>query len=99
MSILVQDTMQVQDSMSVQNTMPEQDATLMQAKGISKAFGSLQVLRDIDLALIQGEILTLLGPSGCGKESEPRFFAGSGINHASGYCEPAGSARPSAEIG
>lgn len=34
---------------------------------ITKSFGSLQVLKGIDLAISQGEIVTIAGPSGAGK--------------------------------
>ncbi len=37
------------------------------AKDIKKSFGSLQVLKGIDLEINQGEIVSILGPSGAGK--------------------------------
>jgi len=36
-------------------------------EGITKSFGSLQVLKGIDLAINQGEIVSIVGPSGAGK--------------------------------
>src|SRR5262245_59532919 len=45
-------------------------------EGISKSFGSAQVLRNIDLDVRDGEFLTLLGPSGCGKSTLLRIIAG-----------------------
>ena len=40
---------------------------MIQTKGITKSFGSLQVLKGIDLAIKQGEIVSIVGPSGAGK--------------------------------
>jgi len=36
-------------------------------EGITKSFGSLQVLKGIDLTINQGEIVSIVGPSGAGK--------------------------------
>jgi multiple sugar transport system ATP-binding protein len=43
---------------------------------ISKSFGRTQVLRDVSLAVQDGEFLSLLGPSGCGKSTLLRIIAG-----------------------
>jgi multiple sugar transport system ATP-binding protein len=40
------------------------------------AFGSLKVLRDLDLEVEKGEFLVLLGPSGCGKSTLLNAIAG-----------------------
>lgn len=40
---------------------------MIKAKGITKSFGSLQVLKGIDLAIASGEIVAIVGPSGAGK--------------------------------
>ncbi len=45
-------------------------------EGLSKSFGSTQVLRDLSLAVEAGELLTVLGPSGCGKTTLLRLIAG-----------------------
>ena len=34
---------------------------------LSKRFGDLEVLRDINVAIARGEFISLVGPSGCGK--------------------------------
>jgi sulfate/thiosulfate transport system ATP-binding protein len=44
--------------------------------GISKAFGSQPVLREVSLTLPGGELTALLGPSGCGKTTLLRILAG-----------------------
>lgn len=43
---------------------------------ISKRFGALEALRDIQLEVGQGEFIALLGPSGCGKTTLLRTIAG-----------------------
>jgi len=43
---------------------------------ISKAFGGLSVLRDININVEEGEFCVLVGPSGCGKSTLLRTIAG-----------------------
>lgn len=40
---------------------------MIQTKGITKSFGTLQVLKGIDLSIRNGEIVAIVGPSGAGK--------------------------------
>lgn len=40
---------------------------MVETKGITKSFGSLQVLKDIDLLIREKEIVAIVGPSGAGK--------------------------------
>lgn len=40
---------------------------MIKVQGITKSFGSLQVLKGIDLVVNQGEIVSIVGPSGAGK--------------------------------
>jgi len=40
---------------------------MISIQGITKSFGSLQVLKGIDLTIGQGEIVSVVGPSGAGK--------------------------------
>jgi iron(III) transport system ATP-binding protein len=45
-------------------------------KGLSKAYGPVRVVDDVDLTLQEGEFVCLLGPSGCGKTTTLRMIAG-----------------------
>ncbi len=40
---------------------------MIELKGITKSFGSLQVLKGIDLTIGKGEVVSIVGPSGAGK--------------------------------
>ena len=40
---------------------------MIRAKGITKSFGALQVLKGIDLEINKGEVVSIVGPSGAGK--------------------------------
>src|SRR6516165_1695537 len=45
-------------------------------KGLSKRFGELEVLREINIAIERGAFISLVGPSGCGKTTLLRIVAG-----------------------
>lgn len=45
-------------------------------RGLSKAFGDFQAVRDLNLEVKGGEFLSLLGPSGCGKTTTLQMVAG-----------------------
>ena len=40
---------------------------MIDIKGITKSFGSLQVLKGIDVHINKGEVVSIVGPSGAGK--------------------------------
>lgn len=42
-------------------------ATIIKVEGLKKSFGSLEVLKGIDLTIDKGEIVSIVGPSGAGK--------------------------------
>ena len=41
--------------------------SLIEVKGLKKSFGSLEVLKGVDLNVEQGERIAIIGGSGCGK--------------------------------
>ena len=45
-------------------------------KGVTKAFGAVQVIKGVDLEIKQGEFMVFVGPSGCGKSTMLRLIAG-----------------------
>lgn len=49
---------------------------MLTAKGISKSFATIEVLRDVDLELMPGEIHALLGENGAGKSTFAKIIAG-----------------------
>ncbi|HEY9011762.1 MAG TPA: sugar ABC transporter ATP-binding protein [Devosia sp.] len=49
---------------------------LISARGISKSFAGVEVLRDVDLDLQKGEIHALLGENGAGKSTFAKILAG-----------------------
>lgn len=42
---------------------------MIEAKNIHKSFGSLHVLKGVDLAIAQGEVVSIIGKSGAGKST------------------------------
>ena len=47
---------------------------MIEIKGVTKSFGSLQVLKGIDLRIEKGEIVSIVGPSGAGKTTLLRIL-------------------------
>jgi len=48
----------------------------IQLRSISKRFGDVEVIPDLDLSMPDGKVTVLLGPSGCGKSTLLRMIAG-----------------------
>ena len=51
-------------------------AAALAARGLSRSFGRVAVLRDLDLTLAPGEALAVAGPNGAGKTTLLRLLAG-----------------------
>ena len=51
-------------------------AQRLTVRGLSKWFGPIRVVKDLDIEVEPGEFLVLLGPSGCGKTTALRMIAG-----------------------
>jgi multiple sugar transport system ATP-binding protein len=48
----------------------------VEVTGVTKFFGSTQVLKDVNVSIADGEFVVLVGPSGCGKSTLLRMIAG-----------------------
>jgi polar amino acid transport system ATP-binding protein len=57
-------------------TEPDGKATMVKAEAVHKRFGSLEVLKGIDMEVLPGQVVVLLGASGSGKSTFLRC-----INH------------------
>jgi iron(III) transport system ATP-binding protein len=49
---------------------------MVRISGVSKSYGPVEAVRNLNLELEPGRILALLGPSGCGKTTTLRLLAG-----------------------
>ena len=49
---------------------------IVEIEGVNKIYGSNHVVRNLNLSIEEGEFLTLLGSSGCGKTTTLRMIAG-----------------------
>src|SRR6185503_10674826 len=66
------------------STVPQQDRPAAEEnhvasvtfEHVSKRFGEVTAVDDLDLEVVDGEFMVLLGPSGCGKTTALRMIAG-----------------------
>ena len=65
---------------------------MIEFRGVTKRYGSLVANDHLDLAARRGELLTLLGRSGCGKTTAPASAAFEAI-------QPWGRKRPPLDLG
>ena len=56
--------------------MAAQQSVGIALEGVSKRFGKAEAVRDVSVAIGEGEFFSLLGPSGCGKTTTLRMIAG-----------------------
>jgi D-xylose transport system ATP-binding protein len=52
------------------------DTPLLQIRGLSKTFGSVQALTDVDFEVREGEVMALVGDNGAGKSTLIKCIAG-----------------------
>jgi ribose transport system ATP-binding protein len=71
---------------------PSPDTPLLQIKGISKTFGAVRALRDVQLSVTAGEIHALMGENGAGKSTLMKIL--SGAYHA----DPGGEIRVNGQV-
>ncbi|MEO5725190.1 MAG: ABC transporter ATP-binding protein [Ilumatobacteraceae bacterium] len=49
---------------------------MISARGLSKSFGTLEVVGPLDLDVVAGSFVSIIGPSGCGKSTLLRLLGG-----------------------
>jgi len=55
---------------------PDHPSLAIEARGLTRAFGGREVVRDVDLVVAPGEFLGFLGPNGAGKTTTIRLLTG-----------------------
>jgi branched-chain amino acid transport system ATP-binding protein len=55
---------------------PVDGMSLLAVRGVTKRFGGLQAVRDLDFDVAQGEIVALIGPNGAGKTTVFAMISG-----------------------
>ena len=55
---------------------PASDSPLLVLKGVSKRFGGLRAVSDLDLSVSRGELRCLIGPNGAGKSTVFKLIVG-----------------------
>src|SRR2546423_11133925 len=56
--------------------MAEEGSVGIALEGVSKGFGKVAAVKDVNISTAEGEFFALLGPSGCGKTTSLRMIAG-----------------------
>ena len=55
---------------------PNRERVILQMSNIRKSFGDLHVLKNIDLSVRHGEVVSIIGPSGSGKSTTEKLICG-----------------------
>lgn len=76
MSCFLEDESEMNDSAIGRAAAAEHPQPMVELRRVSKRFGGLTALADVDLQVARGEFLTLLGPSGSGKTTLLNMIAG-----------------------
>jgi polar amino acid transport system ATP-binding protein len=63
----MEDTLNDASSSAIESSATGQHRPVLEILGLHKRFGSLEVLRDVSLAVSPGEVVVVIGPSGSGK--------------------------------
>jgi spermidine/putrescine transport system ATP-binding protein len=63
-------------NISDKNIEKENKTIIVEIKNVNKYYGENHVVKDLNLQVYEGEFLTLLGSSGCGKTTSLRMIAG-----------------------
>jgi spermidine/putrescine transport system ATP-binding protein len=66
----------VEESVSERPETSAERTSSVELERVTKRFGELVAVRELELAIERGEFFTLLGPSGCGKTTTLRMVAG-----------------------
>ena len=69
----------------------------LQCRGLTVGYGSLTVVRNVDLSLSDGTVLALLGPNGAGKTTMLSAMAGL-LAHQGGEVILDGTVLPSGKV-
>src|SRR5258708_22396487 len=56
--------------------MPISPADVLELRGVAAGYGDVPVVRDVDLAVGRGEIVTIVGPNGAGKSTVLKAIVG-----------------------
>lgn len=59
----------IDSNRGIDNATPVGDTPMVEITGVWKSFGKLKVLKDINLKVSKGEVISIIGPSGSGKST------------------------------
>ena len=62
--------------LGTKSPMPDDDTPVLELRGITKTFGSVEALSDVDLEVGRGEVMALVGDNGAGKSTLVKCVAG-----------------------